>query len=277
MKGYKLFLQDARNFQIVYLSLFLCYGIFFLQWDHNIPLYLLTLGLAIIVQTIGIYLTSKNYTSIKSGLITGLGICLLLHPSHWIVSIVAVVIGISSKYVIKFKNKHLFNPANLGIIIAILTGTGTVNPGQWGNETVFVFFVGALACIVLLKVGRIDTSSIFLLSLFTVSYLYNCIYKGWPLDFVLHNFKSGSLLLFAFFMVTDPMTTPNHQKGRIIWAICLGILTFFLQIQHTFDLFGVTHYLQASAPIWALFLITPLAFLLDKIYVERKFEWSKAS
>ena len=63
-----------------------------------------------------------------------------------------------------------------------------------------------------------------------------------PIDYFQHMVTNGALLLFTFFMITDPMTTPNHAKARIAWAVMVGLLTFALN--HLFIL-------NSGAPIWA--------------------------
>lgn len=270
-------IKDPRDFQILYLSIFLIYGITQeLQGFKEKELYFsITILSCLIAQSVGIFFTTKNYIGLKSGMITALGLCLLLKSDQLWVPIVSSVVAIGAKYLIRYKGKHIFNPANLGLIVALIPFTGNVSPGQWGSSSVFVYFVGALALIILLKVGRIDTSLIFLASLFAIQYVYIRFYLGdvAALSLISHSFSSGSLLLFAFFMITDPMTTPNHVKGRIVWSIALAVLTFLFQRMQSFQLLGYTHYMSAESFIWALFLISPITAFLDRTFKANKFEW----
>ena len=74
-------------------------------------------------------------------------------------------IAIASKFLIRVRGKHIFNPANIGIVGAmLLTGDAWVSPGQWGAGPALVFLVGAAGLMVVLRVGRIDTSMAFLLT-----------------------------------------------------------------------------------------------------------------
>lgn len=258
------FTKDARHFQIVYLGTFLLYGILGLGWKAEIPAYATILFIAFLTQGIGIYWKGLSYTSLKSALITALGLCLLLKASALWVLALATFLAIGSKFCIRSSGKHLFNPANFGIIAAILlTGEAWVSPGQWGNHVILLFMMGAAGLIVLLKVGRLDTSLAFLLSFGGLLLIQNVAYKGWPIDHVLHSLTTGTLLLFTFFMITDPKTTPNAPKARIIWAALVGLITF-----------GMTTWLDVfDAPIWALFFISPLTVLLDRYMKHAKFEW----
>lgn len=256
--------RDARNFQIFYLGIFLVYGIGYLGWDAEALKFTVIITTCLITQYIGLYFTTQNFKNLKSALITALGLCLLLKANEWQTLAFASAVAIGSKFLIRFNNKHLFNPANFGIILAVfLTGDAWISPGQWGNEAMLIYFIGAMGMIVLFKVGRIDTTIGFLGTFALLQYSYTCLYLGWPLDHFMHNMQSGTLLLFAFFMITDPVTTPNHRTSRIIWSVLVGIITFVMSTQlyvHT-------------APIWALFFITPLTVFLDKIFKAKKFSW----
>ncbi|MCB0843033.1 MAG: RnfABCDGE type electron transport complex subunit D [Bacteroidetes bacterium] len=256
--------RDARHFQIAYLGGFLVYGILALGWEAEWMRYLTIIVACLVTQVVAVRLTTRNYSSIKSGLITALGLCLLFKANGFATLAFASVLAISSKFLIRFNDKHLFNPANFGIILTILlTGDAWVSPGQWGSNVILLFMMGAAGLIVLLKVGRIDTSIAFLASFGGLLFIQNVLYKGWPMDHLLHSLTSGTLLLFAFFMITDPVTTPDAPKARIIWAALVGLVTFMMTA--FFDVF--------DAPIWALFLVTPLTVFLDKHLKHQKFSW----
>jgi Na+-transporting NADH:ubiquinone oxidoreductase subunit NqrB len=121
----------------------------------------------------------------------------------------------------------------------------------------------AAGFIVCYKVKRAETGFIFLAVLFLLEFTKRYIYLGWPIDLVLHRFSSGSLLVYALFMITDPMTTPNHRAARILWASVLAIITFILS----------TRFQIYEAPIWALLILSPFTALFDKIFVADKYQW----
>ncbi|MEM6803403.1 MAG: RnfABCDGE type electron transport complex subunit D [Bacteroidota bacterium] len=259
-------LKDARHFQIFYLGGFLLYGIFALGWKAELEAYGVLLGTALVCQFIFLIIYKQNLQSLKSAMITALGLCLLCKSSELWVLALAASIAISSKFLIRYKNSHLFNPANIGIIAAILlSGKAWVSPGQWGSDSILLFMMGAAGLIVLLKVGRIDTSLAFLLSFGALLFIEQIIYKSWPLDHFFHSLSSGTLLLFTFFMITDPKTTPKAPKARIIWGICIGVFTYILSSWfYTFD-----------APIWALIIVSPLTVFLNQKYGGQSFQWIK--
>ena len=79
--------------------------------------------------------------------------------------------------------------------------------------------LGVFGWFVLFRVGRLDTGLTFLATFAGLMFIRSYVYLGWPIDHFWHTLSSGTLLLFAFFMITDPVTTPNHPKARILWSI----------------------------------------------------------
>ena len=257
--------SDPRYFQILYLGSFLLYGVSYLGWDTALPKYLALFGAAVATQLAFSYFTTKKYSSIKSALITVLGLCLLLKTGSIETAVLAAVIAISTKFILKVKNKHIFNPANIGIVTAILLSNDAwVSPGQWGSSVVLWFLVGAAGLMMILKVGRMDTSITFLAVFGGLLFLRQVVYLGWEPSVWLHQMSNGTLLLFAFFMITDPMTTPNHTCSRIIWAGALGAALF---IASNF------FYVQTAA-VWLLFMISPFTPFFDRLFQAKKYAWS---
>jgi Na+-transporting NADH:ubiquinone oxidoreductase subunit NqrB len=255
--------KDARDFQIIWLSIFLLYGVWFLQWD-NFAGYGVLIGTCLATQLFGGYLLNIPKSSLKSAVITALSLCLIFSANSLFTYGLCAILAISSKFILRLNGKHIFNPSLFGIVFCLLfTGDAWVSPGKWGNEYLVVIFFVACALLVLLKVGRIDTSLAFLISLMALEYARTCIYLGDNMDVYLQKFSSGTILLFAFFMITDPMTTPKTTKGRIIWGILIGALTFYLTAEEQ----------SYIAPIWALTIATPVTILLNTIFKGNQFQW----
>lgn len=256
---------DPRYFQILFLGSFLLYGVTYLGWQADASKYTTLLATVVITQLAFTHYTTQRYSSIKSALITGLGLCLLLKTGSINTAILAAVIAISTKFIIKVKNKHIFNPANAGIIASILlTNDAWVSPGQWGSSVLLWFLVGAAGLMMILKVGRMDTTLTFLLTFGGLLFARQVLYLGWEPSVWLHQMSNGTLLLFTFFMITDPMTTPNHKYARVLWSVVLGVALF---VASNF------FYMQTAA-IWLLVIISPFTPLFDKLFVAQKYEWS---
>jgi Na+-transporting NADH:ubiquinone oxidoreductase subunit NqrB len=257
-------LRDARHFQIAYLTAFLLYGIVALGWAADWMKLLVLVSTCVAVQLGGVILTNRDYSSVKSALITALGLTLLFKSSELHVLMLGAALAILSKFVIRWKGTHFFNPANFGIIMAIiLTGDAWISPGQWGSSAILLYFFGAAGLMVLLKCGRIDTSLAFLGTFGVLEFLRTVVYLGWEWDVFTHKMCNGSLLLFAFFMITDPKTTPRSPKARILWAVGIAGVTFI-----------VSNWMYVhTAPMWVLFFAAPITVVLNQIFKHKQFQW----
>ncbi|GAB4382815.1 MAG: hypothetical protein Kow00121_43620 [Elainellaceae cyanobacterium] len=205
--------------------------------------------------------------SLFSALITALGLSLLLRAEHYSSMILAAVLAIASKFCLRVAGKHIFNPANFGIIAAlILTQDAWVSPGQWGEDQWYGLLFLGTGGIVLKQVGRWDTTAAFLATYAGLEAIRN-LWLGWSWDVWLHRLMSGSLLLFALFMITDPRTTPNARTARLIWAGMLALLTFILR----------NYFFISTAAFWALFILAPLTILLDRLFPSAGFTWGAVS
>jgi Na+-transporting NADH:ubiquinone oxidoreductase subunit NqrB len=255
---------DPRHFQIIFQAVFLGLGFIWLKWDLEWFNYLVTILACLAVQAVGIHFTTKDYSGLKSALISSLSICLMFKSNHPATFALAAALSIGSKYLIRFQGKHIFNPTNFGMIAAILiTGDAWFSPGQWGSEMMFLFVLMLSASALLLKVGRMDVALAFLLTFSGLHFIKIVLYLGWGFEVFLHHLSSGTLLLFTFFMITDPVTTPKNRKGRIIWSMLIALLAF-----------GISNfYYVHSAPIWALFVMSPLSVLLNRWYKGKTFQW----
>ncbi|NEO85398.1 MAG: Na+-transporting NADH:ubiquinone oxidoreductase, subunit NqrB [Spirulina sp. SIO3F2] len=266
--------KDARDAQIAFLGMFLVLGISTRDWTIQPGLMaaiaascLLTQWLAQVVipklqgQVIKLWQLPPSW---KSALITALGLCLLLRGNHYWSMALAGVVAIASKFLLRVGNKHFFNPANFGIIVALtLTPDAWVSPGQWGTQAWYLLLFLGAGGLVLKWVGRWETSAAFLCTyagLEAVRYAW----LGWTADVYLHKLMSGSLLLFALFMVTDPRSIPNARQARVVWAVLVAWLTFLLQEE----------FFLTTGMFWALFVLAPLTPVLDRIWSAPQFQFT---
>ncbi len=266
------FFKDARYFQLLFQSVFLSYGIFYLHWYADWWLYATYFGTSILTQVLFEYFLGKkdiSYSkrirfSFPSVLISSFGLSLLLKTNAIEVAMFAAFISIASKFLIRIKGKHIFNPSALGIVAAIgLTNNAWFSPGQWGSGTVLLFGISCLGCIVVTKVQKLDTSLAFLGTFASLLFIRQIIFLGWPLDFFVQSISTGSLLLFSFFMITDPKTIPNNKWARIVWCILVASVAFYLT---TFKFIN-------GAPIYVLVIAQPLVPFMDWLFKAKQFEW----
>ncbi|HEY9861736.1 MAG TPA: RnfABCDGE type electron transport complex subunit D [Candidatus Obscuribacterales bacterium] len=284
-------LQDARDYQILFLSLFLILGLGTRDWTIRPEFIAVTIATCLTTQWLLSFLqewwqgrgsqrslslqptlaeiaappipAKKQGRSLRSALITSLGLCLLLRADHATTMALASSLAILSKFVLQVHGKHFFNPANFGIIgVLTLTQDAWVSPGQWGDEWWYgLLFLGA-GGLVLQRVGRWDTSVAFL-GTYAGLEAYRNLWLGWTWDVYWHRLMSGSLLLFALFMITDPRSIPNARIGRLVWSVTIAAVTFVLRNQ----------FFIPTAVFWALFALAPTTLLIDLFWSAPRFDW----
>ncbi|MDZ4823319.1 MAG: RnfABCDGE type electron transport complex subunit D [Flavobacteriales bacterium] len=258
--------SDGRHFQIVSQLFFLCYGIQALGWDAEWLNFLSAFTGALGMQFLAIRFAGVPDHSIKSAMITSLGLSLLFKANDPLLFLFAGVLAISQKFLLRINGKHLWNPANFGIVIMIIaSGEGWIAPGLWGSSALLVFIIGTAGLAVLSNIKRLDTGIFFILTLAVLEFSRTVLYLGWDFDVFFHKLSSGSLWLFAFFMITDPMTSPNHKVMRRIWAMLVAAVSFYL----------ASFYFINAAPFWVLFFATPLVPLFDLLAKRENFLWTK--
>jgi len=258
--------KDARDYQILFLSAFLFLGVCLRDWTLRFDLVAVVFLTCWLTQAVASFIC-KTPLSFRSATITALGLSLLLRANDHSSMALAASLAIGSKFLFRTEDKHFFNPANFGIISAmILTQDAWVSTGQWGADWwLFALFL-CTGALVVNRVGRWDTSVAFLVSYFLLQALRN-FWLGWGWDVLQHQLMSGSLLLFAFFMITDPRSIPNATASRVIWS-CL-IAVFASVLQHFFFI--------NTGIFWALFILSPLTLWLDSIWKAPRFSWFKIS
>lgn len=277
----KIGLIDARLYQLLCLTLFLILGVISRDWTISAPHIGWIIVTCLSVQLIGTWargaigptlgsawadaaMLKSLLSSLPSALITSLGLSLLLRADSWITLVLAGTAAIGSKFLLRLNGKHLFNPGNFGIIMALLLAPDAwVSPGQWGEEQWYVLVFVATGGLVLRQVGRWDTSIAFLLTYAGLEAVRN-VWLGWTWDVWLHRLSSGSLWLFALFMITDPRTIPDARAARLIWAGAIALLTFYLR----------NVWFISTAPFWALFVLAPFSVLLDWRFPADRFDWA---
>ncbi|HET6767269.1 MAG TPA: DUF2330 domain-containing protein [Chitinophagaceae bacterium] len=267
------FALDPRYFQVIFQAIFLSYGILFLHWNADWQHYIFSIGGCLFFQYTADSIRSKRFLTLFefdrwgfSVLISAMSLCLLLKTTDWYVSLLAAFFTVGSKYILRFNKKHIFNPSAFGIVATLLlTRDAWLSPAQWGSSAVIFFFVVTLGTIVVTRVQKLDVSLAFLLTFVGLLYWRQVYVLGWPMDHFIHSVSTGSLLLFTFFMISDPRTSPNHPLARIIWAILIAIVSFYL----------AAFKWKYNTIIWVLVAAAPLVPMLDAIFKSRQFEWNR--
>jgi Na+-transporting NADH:ubiquinone oxidoreductase subunit NqrB len=254
---------DARVYQILFLATLLATGALVRDFSLRPEQMALTFGAGLATQALFLRLLRIRGAGYLSAVITCFGLSILLRADTLWVHPLAAALAIASKFVLRVNGKHVFNPANLGVICALLLLPGAwISAGQWGSDLALAAWFVALGALVSKKARRWDISWMFL-ACFVGLLAARVAWIGQSPQVLLHQLQSGALLLFTFFMISDPMTIPNRRAARLLYAAVVALAACGWQ----YGLF------KPNALVWALFLCTPLVLLLDRVLPGARFQW----
>ena len=254
---------DPRWYQIGVLATFFTYGAFWLGLDITAIQGLLIILVSLASQYIFSKWAKLPNVEYKSALISGISLCLLLRCSSPLIAILAAVIAIGSKFLIRFDGRHVFNPTNFAIVVVILlTGQAWVSPGQWGSIAVFALAAACAGFFVVNRSARSDVALSFIIS-YSALLFYRAYWLGDPFTIPLHQLGSGALVIFTFHMISDPKTTPDNAFLRILFGVLVAYLAYYFR----FKLF------EPNALIYALVLATPIVPFMNKFIRGSGYRW----
>jgi hypothetical protein len=249
-------LRDARTWQIATLTGLLAYGTAVMGFDVTPARALLIVSTALATQAVGTLFARLPAYDPWSALISSLSLCLLLRTGSSLVAAFAAAAAIGSKFLFRFNGKHLFNPTNFAIVLVIaVTGDAWVSPGQWGNAAFFGFLLACAGRFVVHRASRGDVTVAYLVTTLLLVFGRSLSLHE-PLSIPLHRLESGALLLFAFFMISDPKTTPDSRLGRIFFGALVATGAAYVQ----FRLF------RPNGALWSLALCSLLVPLIDLVF-----------
>jgi enediyne biosynthesis protein E5 len=264
MPGRLRFPADARNLQIAALSVLLAVNFLFIDFGAKPLASALAVAASLATQVACAWWFGLKHLDLRSPLITGLSLSLLLRADEPSFHALAGVLAILSKFVLRRGDKHVFNPAGFAIVaLLFLTDRVWISPGQWGTSVWFAALVAFGAILVLRAARRADIAFFFL-----ASHAGLLIARAWwlgdPLAIPLHQLQSGSLLIFAFFMISDPRTSPDARLGRFMFAFAVALAAHWLAIS-----------MQMRPALYvALIALSPLTLLIDRILPAQRFAWT---
>jgi len=220
----------------------------------------LAIGAALITELILGRIFFGKWLNLASAYITGISVGILVRsPAYWPYSLCSVI-SIMSKYVLRVKGRHIWNPSNFGIAVLLFLAAETmaVLSIQWGNNYWSLLVIWVLGSIIIWRARRFHISATYVVSFFAFAFLRSWI-TGDPWQAEVAPITGPMYQLFIFFMITDPKTTVRSRTGQSVVAFCVALAEFFLRLDQV-----------VYAPIFALFFVGPAANLIEIWWDSRK-------
>jgi hypothetical protein len=239
------------------------------------------------IEVIWSFYQSRQIVWPASAMLTGSGVALILRlvgmerGDHWSWEgwhIFAAVAGLSllTKYVIRYRGSHVFNPSNVGLVAAfLLLGSEVIEPLDfwwapldfWMAAAYLVILVGGL--LITRRLRLLTMAAAFWTTLVAgigvLALSGHCMTAAWALQPVCGSSfwwviaTSPEVLIFLFFMITDPKTIPEGGAARVAFAICLALVCVLLIAPHT------TEFGAKVGLLGGLVVLTPLRLFVDRM------------
>jgi enediyne biosynthesis protein E5 len=200
-----------------------------------------------------------KWLNLASAYISGISVGILVRsPAFWPYALCSVI-SIMSKYVLRVKGRHLWNPSNFGICVLLFLAPETVAALtiQWGNFIWPLLVIWILGSVIIWRAKRIHISVTYVLSFLAFAFLRSWI-TGDPWRSEISPITGPMYQLFVFFMITDPKTTVKSVKWQCIVVFLVAFVEMLLRLNHV-----------VYAPLYALFLVGPTAMLIE-IWLESR-------
>jgi Na+-translocating ferredoxin:NAD+ oxidoreductase RnfD subunit len=169
-----------------------------------------------------------------SGLISSFALCILFTSpgSTWLMLLTAWI-SITSKYLITWRGHHIFNPTNFGLVVMLLFSGGRVAVApayQFGGYGWVPILILTLGLVIMSRVNKLPAVlsfwAMFVAGAFLRSYMVHM-----PVEITLWaQVSGGAFMLYSFFMITDPKTSPASTGGMILYGLAIGVVDIVLQL-----------------------------------------------
>jgi len=221
-------------------------------------------GIAILAAIVAELLLGRiffgKWLNLSSAYISGISVGILVRsPALWPFAL-ASVLSIMSKYVLRVKGRHLWNPSNFGICALLFLAPETVAAlsVQWGNFKWPLIVIWTLGSIIIWRAKRFQISFTYVVSFFAFAFVRSYITgDSWWAEIA--PITGPMYQLFVFFMITDPKTTVKSKFWQCVVVFFVAFVEMLLRLNH------VVH-----APLYALFLVGPVAMLIEIWFESRR-------
>lgn len=194
-----------------------------------------------------------KWPNIASAYITGISVGILIRsPAFWPYAICSIV-SITSKYVLRVKGKHIWNPSNFGISVMLFLAAETVASLsiQWGNYLLPMVVIWVLGSVIIWRLRRFHITGIYVLSFVAFAFVRSWM-TGSPWQSEIAPITGPMYQLFIFFMITDPKTTVRSKTGQCVVVFLVALVEMVLRLDQV-----------VYAPFYALFIVGPAAMLVE--------------
>ncbi len=258
----KIFGVDSRFIAPIFITLILFVGQLSFGILESFPQTAIAILTSVIFEILLSRLTIGKFPHLASAYISGISVGILVRSPdiYWTFALCAAI-SITSKYVLRVRNRHIWNPSNFGICAMLFLAPFAVASLsiQWGNNLLALIVIWLLGSIIIYRLKRFHITLTYVLSFLAFSFVRS-LWTGDSYFAEIAPITGAMYQLFIFFMITDPKTTVrSSKKAQIVVVVVIATVEMILRMCE------VVH-----APYYALFIVGPIANLIDIYYLSQK-------
>ncbi len=225
----------------------------------------IALGVCVATELVLSRLLHGSVANLASAYITGISLALLIKPRADLLWPFALggFLAIASKYVLRYRGRHLWNPSNFAISVLLLVAPASVAilSRQWGNDLATNAVIWCFGLLIVSRVRMLHVTLTYVACFLALAALRHGIVGG-PLLAEIAPITGPMYQLFIFFMITDPKTTVSTVRGRIIVAATVAVAEAAIRLAGDFHVAQLSR-LYPAPPILALAIVGPVANVID--------------
>lgn len=252
-KWKRMFSLDNRFVPPLFITLILLAGNISFGILESYQKTLLAILTSIVAELILGRIFAHKWPHLASAYITGISIGILLRsPFFWPYALCSLI-AVTSKYVLRVKGRHIWNPSNFGISVVLFLAAESVASLsiQWGNNLGAMVVIWLLGSVIIWRLRRFHICAVYVVSFIALAFLRAWI-TGDPWQSEMAPITGPEYQLFIFFMITDPKTTVRSKSGQCLVAFSVALVEMFFRLDQS-----------VYAPFYALFFVGPCAMLIE--------------
>jgi Na+-transporting NADH:ubiquinone oxidoreductase subunit NqrB len=203
--------------------------------------------------------------NLLSAYISGISLTLLTKPQGGALwpFVIGGFLAISSKYVLRYRDNHLWNPTNFAIVALLLVAADRVSvlSHQFGNDIATNLVIWSFGLIIAARVGVLHITLTYVASFLLLNSLRAAV-LGQPVMPEIAPITGPMYQLFVFFMITDPRTVVRGRRRQIVVAVLIAILETLIRFASD-EGWPLPTAFNAAPPLLALALVGPIAKWID--------------
>ncbi len=225
---------------------------------ESYPQLLMAIAASFVAEAVLHKVIVGGWRDMSSAYISGISVGILIRsPMLWPFALCSII-SIASKYVLRYKGQHIWNPSNFGVVamLVLVPQSVSVLSIQWGNNMWAMLIIWIVGSISIYRLRRFHICFTYVLSFFLFSVVRSWI-TGNPFLAEASPITGPMYQLFVFFMITDPKTTVNSKWGQYVVAFAIAFVEMFFRLNEAI-----------YAPFYALFIVGPIAIAFELWYTD---------